>query len=262
MKNINAKAIYQPKKLFLFSLFCLLSGLTTFAQTSDTIVKRDDFRNAIKFNLTANIFYDSAFLVTYERVLSDHRSFSVQAGYLEFPTIVATKLENEKLTKNLSRGGYSISGDYRFYLANENKHNAPHGVYLAPYLSYVSFSNNRKSATYTNPDDGIKSNVVLNTDLAFASFGGELGYQFVIGRRWVIDCILLGPSLTQYKFKAKLDGDLSNVVDPEGEAAKIIDALIERFPGLKDLNNGITKTGARDMWSGGYRYSINIGYRF
>ena len=168
----------ESHKLPLFIAFFLFFGyFVSFAQTADSIVKRDDFRNSIKFNITANIFYDSAFLFTYERVLSAHRTFSVQAGYLEFPTIVASKLENQDLKKGLSRGGYSISGDYRFYLAKENRYKAPHGVYLAPFVSYVSFANNRKSAIYTNPDNGTESNVVLRTDLAYASIGGEFGIR-------------------------------------------------------------------------------------
>jgi len=127
-------------------------------------------------------------------------------------------------------------------------------------MSYYSFTNTR-TLTYTDsvattPLDG-------KFGASFFNVGAALGYQFVIKNRFVIDMVLFGPSITAYKFTAKLDGNISG--DNLTEAQKdIINALKDKFPFLKDLsdnkevsNNGVAKFGAL-----GFRYSISIGYRF
>jgi hypothetical protein len=168
-------------------------------------------------------------------------------------------ISNSSLSFNRDKqkSGFSLGSEYRFYLAKENKYDAPHGVYLAPFVSFYHFNNQRTGR------DSLNSNfLTLNTSISFLNFGGELGYQFVIKKRLVIDCVLLGPALSSYYFNIKLDGSTSG--DQNEKLQEIIAALKEKFPLLNDLTkgSGITSSGISNFWSLGFRYAIHIGYRF
>jgi hypothetical protein len=90
----------------------------------------------------------------------------------------------------------------------------------------------------------------------------ELGYQFVIKKRFVVDCVLFGPALTSYDFNVKLEGTGGGNHDEQVQA--ILDALKNKYPLLKDLSSseGVSKSGIANFWSLGFRYCIQIGYRF
>ena len=103
----------------------------------------------------------------------------------------------------------------------------------------------------------------LNTKINFLNIGGELGYQFVLGKRWVIDAVVFGPAMTSYSFKAKLDNHLPGLDDNEALQA-VIDALKEKLPLLNDITSdeGASKSGTEAFWSVGFRYNITVGFRF
>ncbi|HWR94711.1 MAG TPA: hypothetical protein VN192_05890, partial [Flavobacterium sp.] len=136
------------------------------------------------------------------------------------------------------------------------------GIYLAPFASYFNF-NTKREIQATNSDTGIVSSIDLDTKLGLASIGGELGYQFVLWDRFVIDCILLGPSVSYYTFNVKASADIPGLDDNE-LADEIIEALKQKFPSLGDITDadGATKNGVQSITALGFRYSISIGYRF
>ena len=203
---------------YCFFIVLLCSFNVTIAQTPDTIASKEKSHpNVVKLNISAPIVYNNAIMGSYERVLSSHRSFSIYGGYCEFPSpsIIADN-ENLHFINNKQKSGFAIGGDYRFYLASENKYAAPRGVYLAPFISYYSFTNTR-TLTYT---DSISTTPLEGKfGASFFNVGASLGYQFVIKNRFVIDMVLFGPSITAYKFTAKLDGNISG--DNLTEAQKI-----------------------------------------
>ena len=45
-----------------------------------------------------------------------------------------------------------MGSEFRFYLSKENKYDAPHGVYLAPFVSFYHFNNQRNGQDTTNQD--------------------------------------------------------------------------------------------------------------
>ena len=222
--------------------------------------KRNDFKNSIKINLTSPIIYRNALLFGYERVIKNHQSLNISGGYVEFPLSLSFP-ESVRANKVGSKNGYNVSVDWRFYLANENKYSPPHGVYLAPFFSVHHFGNDR-NITYTDTS-GASNNLDLSSRINFLTIGGQLGYQFVIKRRFVVDAVLFGPGITNYYFKAKLDGNISPIDKTELQD-KIIEALKEKLPFIKDLTSGqeVSGSGVESFWSVGFRYSISIGYRF
>jgi len=227
-------------------------------QKDSTVVpKEKSLNNVVKINLSSWILYTNGVQLAYERVLSPKRSITVFGGIISFP--VPSRIANSSLsfTDDKTKSGFAIGAEYRFYLAKENKYPAPRGIYLAPFISYYHFNNVRSGHDSTNSD-----NLTLNTTVNFFNIGGELGYQFVIKKRFVVDCIMFGPALSSYHFDIKLDGSSSGNQNEKAQA--ILEALKDKFPLLKDLTNGsgVSSNGVSTSWSAGFRYCIMIGYRF
>jgi hypothetical protein len=255
----SANLILKFLKISGISFIILLFSLNAAAQMKDTSLAKleKDYKNSIKVNLTSWLLYANGLQMSYERVLSPKRSISVFGGIISFP--MPTLISNSNITfdQDKTKSGFSIGAEYRFYLAKENKYAAPRGVYLAPFISYYHFNNQRSGHDSTNTD-----NLTLNSTINFFNVGGELGYQFVIKKRFVVDCIIFGPALSSYSFNIKLDGVTTG--DQQEKIDAIIAALKDKFPLLKDATKGagISKSGVSTSWSAGFRYVIQIGYHF
>ena len=112
--------------------------------------------------------------ISYERVTSNYRSFSVNAGYFVLPTIsLADSFDIEKNKKNW---GFSISGDKRYYFKKRNTGFAPDGLYWGIYGSvhYYEFESSFNIVNSTIA----KGNLILDGNIGIVSAGVELGYQF------------------------------------------------------------------------------------
>ena len=232
------------------------------AQTSDSLHKSSkQLKNTVRVNVTSWLLYDNSFQMSYERVINKKQALNIFGGYNEFPLNLTLNLENTELTQTKSRSGYVLGAEYRFYLAKENKHPIPHGIYLAPFISYYNFKSDR-GLTHTD-STGKKTTSNLYTQVGFLNIGGELGYQFVIGKRFVIDAVMFGPAITNYYFKARLDNKLPGLDGNEALQA-VVDALKEKFPLLNDISSeeGISASGVQSFWSVGFRYNISLGFRF
>jgi hypothetical protein len=232
------------------------------AQEAEAVAKekRNDYKNVVKLNLSSRILYDNSFLIGYERVIKKNQSISISGGYLEFPVSLNVP-DFLKLDEQRKKSGYTVTVDWRFYLAQENKYSAPHGIYLAPFIAVHHFQSDR-NFTYTDTTGAMKD-AVMSSTMNFLTIGGQLGYQFVIKRRFVIDAVLFGPGISNYYFKCKLNGNLSEA-DKETIAAKVIEALKEKLPLLEDIASGkeVSSSGVQTFWSVGFRYSLSIGFRF
>jgi hypothetical protein len=199
----------------------------------------------------------------YERVLNQNHSIYVFGGYNEFPVKLDINLQNTNFTAARNKTGYTIGAEFRFYLPRENKYSGPHGIYLAPYMSYYNFSSNN---TLTHTDStGTKSSADLAISTGLFNIGFELGYQFVIAKRFIIDAEMFGPSFCYYTFKANISGSLEGISQSETLQA-VLDALKAKFPLLNDLSTGKTITSSGSATQRfpfiGYRYVLSVGYRF
>ncbi|HLA58633.1 MAG TPA: hypothetical protein VK622_07725 [Puia sp.] len=229
------------------------------AQVKDSVASNQEkvYKNTLKLNLTSWILYTNGVQLNYERLLSKKRSITLFGGIIQFPVPSSISNTNIVLNNNKTRSGFSIGSEYRFYLSKENKYDAPHGVYLAPFVSFYHFNNVRSGRDTLNNDF-----LTLSTSVNFLNIGGELGYQFVIKKRFVIDCVMFGPALSSYYFNVKLDGNTSG--NQSEKLQEIIAALKQKFPLLNDItkDEGISSSGVSNFWSLGFRYAIHIGYRF
>jgi len=239
-------------------LIAMLMSMHTMAQMTDSAKGKPqkEYKNTIKLNLTSWALY-KGFQLNYERLLTKHTSFTVWGGPIEFP--MPTIIANTPIVLNTDKQktGYTFGADFRFYLSKENKYAIPHGIYLAPFVSFYHFQNTRSGRDTAN-----SANLLFITTMEFLNIGGELGYQFVIKNRFVIDCVLLGPAVSSYYFSLKLNGSTSGDYNEQIQA--ILDALKDKFPALKELTSGqkVSTSGISNFWGLGFRYAIHIGYRF
>jgi hypothetical protein len=240
-------------------LFAYFLSVQAKAQMADTakLKQQKVYKNTLKLNLTSWILYTNGVQINYERILSKKRSITVFGGIIQFPLPSSIANSNLSFDSDKKKSGFSIGSEYRFYLSKENKYDAPHGVYLAPFVSYYHFNNERSGRDSSNQDQ-----VTLNTTVNFVNIGAEIGYQFVIKKRFVIDCVMFGPALSSYYFNIKLNG--SNSGNQNEQVQAILEALKDKYPLLKDLSSdkGVSQNGISNFWSLGFRYAIHIGYRF
>ncbi len=245
-------------KIYIVILLALIVSLPGKAQQDSTNIKQEKrLKNIAKLNITSWILYSNGVQLAYERLLSKNTSITLFGGYIQFP--MPSVIDNSPLNfdKNKTKSGYVIGSEFRFYLSKENKYDAPHGVYLAPFVSFYHFNNQRNGRDSTNQDQ-----LTLNTTMDFLNIGGELGYQFVIKKRFTVDCVLFGPAISSYYFSLQLNG--SSSADHSEQVQAILDAIKQKYPLLKDLSNGekVSTSGVSNFWSIGFRYVIQIGYRF
>jgi hypothetical protein len=238
----------------------MVNGL--YGQSTDSILNpAKNLKNTIKLNVSSNLIYRNSYVMSFERVVNKHQSISIIGGYQEFPLKLDFNLLDTKLEKTKKKSGYSVGVVYRFYPAKANKClTAPQGVYLGPFVGLQHFQSERGfSHTY----NGVTSTADLRSSINLLFIGGELGYQFVLWKRLVIDAEMFGPAITRYNFNAKLSADLPGL-DSNEALQKVIDALKEKFPKLDDLSgeHGISSSGTESFWSIGFKYTISIGFRF
>ena len=229
------------------------------------IQENTPYKNTIRYNLSKpTVFGFGNIIFGYEHILSDNRSFSIDFGLNRLPVFdnQDQNIQNNqiRLLPGGKNRGLQLSGDYRFYLKSENKYKAPRGVYIGPYYSYNTFNRSKDWELSTSNFEGVAGS---NLGIKIHTIGAELGYQFQISNRFVLDFVLFGPGVGFYNLKTDFDSNL----DPEDSElilGQINDFLSTKFPGFNGLvdGSGFEKSGSIRVGSFGYRFMINIGYRF
>lgn len=223
--------------------------------------KEQAYANNVKVNVSSWLLYNKAFVLSYERTINAHQTAAVTGGYMELPQLLNVNLKDIDIRKNVSQSGYMFGGEYRFYLARENKYAPPHGLYIGPYVTYYHFDNKRNLSVRDSAGNPL--DLTLKTSISNFNIGFELGYQFILAKRISLDFILIGPSIANYTAKFKLDGN----IDPESAQfynQELAEALINRFPLLNKLfeNKEVDVQGNGNVWAPGFRYAIFVGYTF
>jgi hypothetical protein len=243
-------------------LFCTLGQVFTASAQQDNAPFKfgKEHKNIIRYELSGGLLFglNHYAVFGYERVTWPHQSFSINGGPIALPKLVAINTDSLHLTHDLKNNGFNLSIDYRFYLGHENRFDAPHGVYIGPYMSYNHF--NRSNQWEYNSDDSL---VGTHTKLDIFTVGAELGYQFVLWKRLALDFVMIGPGVSNYNMNATITGEIS----PENKE-KLQNALIQlisqKFPGMNYVmaDKTLNGNGHLGTWSIGYRYLIHIGFAF
>ena len=248
------------KKIILFFLLSAAFQQSIFAQENQSAEKKR--KNTVRLNLTNPIIFgERSIILGYERLTKPNQSFSVNFGLTSFPKLGILGSDSLKANKDVENGGFNFSADYRFYLAKENKYPAPRGVYIGPYYSFNSF--NRTNSWSLKSVNGSQQVVESELKLNVHTIGFELGYQFVFNDRITLDMVMFGPGVGFYKLQATLGSNLS-----EADKIKFFEllneALEEKFPGYGLVldGSGFKRTGVESKSTIGYRYMVQLGFRF
>jgi hypothetical protein len=265
------------KKILLIFLFIPLYISAQYTEVVDSAAKvkvnRNElppltsYKNTIRWNLTPFVVLGHRNInLGYERVLNEKSSVSINAGYLEIPILLTTSDKIEYVEGDKDRGGFSLFVDYKRYIANRNKRKAPEGLYWG---AYTGIYNQKFSTVYKLIDD---KSILASADLGLTvndyNLGLQLGYQFVFRDRFTLDLILVGPSVSIYT--GRLRGEIE-VYDENMEDSDVykefIDMITEKAPWLLDAvdEDQIYAQGTNtnfSIFSGSFRYVVQIGYRF
>jgi hypothetical protein len=257
----------MKSKAFLRSIIfamVLLSTNKLSAQSmnTDTAWKKS-YKNIIRYNLSGPLVFgfDNYIIFGYERVVSPHQSFSLNIGAVALPKLASLSTDSFSVQKDVKNKGFNLSVDYRFYLPHENRHDVPRGVYVGPYFSYNHFD--RSNDWVLQKSSTEQEYVTTTTNFNIYTVGGELGYQFVFWKRLAVDLVLIGPGISSYDLKSKIDGNLT-----EEEKANLQDALkqtiTQKFPGMNYIFAGkeFNGNGTISTTSLGFRYMVHVGFGF
>jgi hypothetical protein len=219
-------------------------------------------KNVIKFNPTPMLLFANVRNITfsYERMIRKDQSLVLQVGYLLLPKIAGDTVANLVLLKDGEKYGMNLSFDYRYYPLSRNRRPAPDGLYLGGYLSYYGFNfKNDFDVLYTTVDQQGEIKGKLN----MVNLGLELGYQFIFWKRFSVDMLLFGPSLSYLAGSLNIHGNLDEE-EIKNLNEEVVQKLLARFPQLKTLfsDEGLTFTGNRTTLATFFRYSIQVGFHF
>ena len=122
--------------------------------------------------------------------------------------------------------GTSVMAGYRRYLSKKHLR----GLYLEPYVKYLHHTGDGIGNTTLN---GEAVSMHFTNDYKGIGLGAQLGAQFIISKRIVIDLFFLGPEINSAKdnFKAV---EITNAIPwnevQANEAQKDIKDFVDQFP--------------------------------
>ena len=266
MRTTGRRIFNIFQKMFYGGLILLAIPVCVKAQQIDSSKIPKPYKNIIRYNISNALIFgvDGSVVFGYERVLSRHRSFSVNVGKASLPKLVEVATDSFTLEKESSRKGFNVSADYRFYLGKQNKFDAPHGVYFGPYYSYNQFDNTRHWLRKNS--SGISNEITSESMFSIHTVGLEMGYQFLLWKRVALDFVMIGPGLGFYKYEATFAGDLASL-DP-AKKEQLLEALKQileqKTPGLNYIfsEKKINLDGTLKTSTLGYRCLIHVGFAF
>lgn len=158
----------------------------------------------------------------------------------------------------------SFMAGYRIYLSKKHMR----GFYFEPFFKYVHHSSEGRGRAVLDGD-----NVVMDFTNTYDGIGAgaQLGVQFLIAKRVVLDFYFLGPEInsSSNKFSAVETTDAIPWTSVEAsEAEQDIRDFIDDFPFIKNKVNVMVdrnnKTVTADLKGAlpGYRAGISIGIAF
>ncbi|SHF78337.1 DUF3575 domain-containing protein [Flavisolibacter ginsengisoli] len=180
------------------------------------------------------------------------------------PISKTTSVRIDDKDREVEMKTFSVMGGYRMYLGNA----AMAGMYFEPYLKYVKSD----GSTILDTDlDGKPTNFATTSAYKGFGVGAQLGVQFLIAKRVVIDFFFLGPEANSATHKVVMHDitstdpwDAQDAADAQAE----INSSIGDLPIIGDKLNVVVDPNAKTVssdYSGflpGLRFGLSIGVRF
>jgi len=222
--------------------------------TSESITPAlSDRRNLVKLNLP-NLTFGNLTL-NYERLLSARNSVALNLGYIrpQKPISVVNDFVNADELEPGEFSGLTATLEYRIY---GKKKGAGRGFYYAPYARYASHK-----LGFQSDIDGNFANA--DTQLSTVGLGAQIGAQWLIKDRIVIDWGILGLAAQWYTFKSTFTAVDEEINFDEIRAeleTDINDSVLSNK--LEFTNDENSLQAKMPFLFGGARAYLSIGYKF
>ncbi len=213
------------------------------------------YSNSVKINLAAGLFRNLSLF--YERRFSDRWSFQVGAGYKFMGKIPKIAGLGEFVVTSNTRGimgfGFAPEVRYHFNMCDCGRYT---GLYAGAY-SKVSYYYGDLTFLHWNGNRYVDVGGAGN--LWESGIGIQLGYQFTLWERVVVDLFFMGPRISYQKLHMKLDSDFAGEVIPriEEELNRRLEAL-----GLDPVEIPVSPEFSVGFRFNNFRYGVGIGYIF
>lgn len=249
-------------RLSRLALIIVLLTICCYKVQSQMATEESQYKNVVRYNISSALVFgvDRCVIFGYERVIRSNQTISINFGRIKLPKFISIVTDSLELSKDVKSSGYNASIDYRFYLKKENKYPAPHGVYIGPYYSFNRFNRSNRW-DFTNPD----TDNFIDTDSHFTihTVGFQVGYQFIVWKRFAIDLCMVGPGLGFYNYEVNFDSTIDPAVRDQ-LAEGLQQLLTQKFPGMNYTfaDKSIDAEGVMRTTTLGYRFLIHIGFVF
>jgi hypothetical protein len=158
----------------------------------------------------------------------------------------------------------SFLAGYRTYLSKKHMK----GLYFEPYFKYVHHTSEGTGSADLSGDK-----VVMNftNDYNEVGVGAQLGAQFLISKKFVIDLFFLGPEINSARnsFRAvEPSGTLPWTSDQANQAEQDIRDFIHQFPFIRNKVNVMVDQNNKTVIADfkgvlpGYRIGVSFGFAF
>ncbi len=221
-------------------------------ESQDTI-----YRNIVKINMAAAVFRNVSLF--YERQFNDRWSAQLGAGYWIGGQIPAFMGLGDFVIESKSQGirGFSITPEARYHFGNCDCGDQT-GLYLGLYGRLTKYYGD-VTFNYWNESSSSYIDVGGAGDIREFGAGLQLGYQFTIKKRILVDFLFMGPRLSFYRLNLEVDSDFASRIIPQIE-----EEINERLDwwGIDPISIPVDASTVVDFRFNSLRYAIAIGYMF
>ena len=175
-----------------------------------------------------------------EYSFSPKRSLTARIG---LPVSTSYTFQYEEKDAKFDTKAISFLAGYRVYLSKKQLS----GFYLEPYFKYVHHTS---EGIGNGTLDSEPVTMSFSNAYSGAGVGAQLGVQFLIRKRFVIDLFFLGPEINSStnKFRAvEISSTLAWDAVEAGEAERDIRNFIDEFPFIRNKTNVMVDRGNRTV---------------
>jgi hypothetical protein len=244
-------------------LFCTLLSLSFVSLNAQETTGKE----TPAFNSSTAVKWNPASLFVGKLGLSGEYNFkkkrSVTFG-IGFP-IETTHSFNIDSPRSVTLKTFSVMGGYRMYFGKKTMS----GFYFEPYLKYLK----NDASTIINIDvAGSKESFNLTSNYSGVGAGAQLGVQFLIVKRIIIDLFILGPegNISKHEMKALeinpdalpwTPGEKQDIENNLYDAVKDVPFIGKKIKFTADVN-AHSVTSSYNGFVPGIRFGGSIGIRF
>ena len=183
--------------------------------------------------------------------------------FIGLPSGMNHRFNYDSNTSNLRSKAFSVLAGYRFYFGKKKAS----GLYLEPYAKYLHQQFNGILKGQLN---GETATFDTRSDYKGFGLGAQLGVQFLIAKRFILDLFILGPEANSASFTSSATDIASNIpwtLVKAGEAEKDIKDALKNIPIVGDkievsVNQADkTVTTRYNGFVPGARFGASVGIR-